>query len=146
MGSRLSRAEKEKLIRKIRFEPFRYVAQEEVEFSTSPVFTTERLEPRFSVLRTYLVANKDGYEMMPGGLTRCSPEKGSFLVSNQDGGISKDTWVEAAISNNVPTLVHQAPDMKRKDGLPSRAAENFFWLGRNIYHYVRNYRLILPLL
>jgi len=142
MGSRLSRAEKEELIRKIRFEPFRYVGQEEVEFSTSPVFTKERLEPRFSVLRTYLVATKDGYEMMPGGLTRCSPEKGSFLVSNQDGGISKDTWVEAHIRNSVPSIVHQAPDMKRKAVLPSRAAENLFWVGRYTQRLVRTSRFV----
>jgi uncharacterized circularly permuted ATP-grasp superfamily protein len=36
MGSRLSRAEKEELIRKIRFEPFRYVGQEEQKKGLSP--------------------------------------------------------------------------------------------------------------
>ncbi len=80
--------------------------------------------------------------MMPGGLTRCSPEKGSFLVSNQDGGISKDTWVEATIRNSVPALVHQAPDMKRKAVLPSRAAENLFWVGRYTQRLVRTSRFI----
>jgi uncharacterized circularly permuted ATP-grasp superfamily protein/uncharacterized alpha-E superfamily protein len=142
MGSHLSKIQKEELIRKIRFEPFRYVGQEEVEFSTSPVLTNERLEPRFTVLRTYLVATKGGYEMMPGGLTRCSPEKGSFLVSNQDGGISKDTWVEAFIRTNAPSLVHQTPDMKRKAVLPSRAAENLFWVGRYTQRVVRTSRFI----
>jgi uncharacterized circularly permuted ATP-grasp superfamily protein len=142
MGSQLSRSQKEELIRKIRFEPFRYVGQEEVEFSTSPVLTKERLEPRFTVLRSYLVATKSGYEMMPGGLTRCSPEKGSFLISNQDGGISKDTWVEASIRNSVPPVVHQAPDMKRKAVLPSRAAENLFWVGRYTQRLVRTSRFI----
>jgi uncharacterized alpha-E superfamily protein len=93
------------------------------------------------VLRSYLVANKDGYEMMRGGLSRCSPEKGSFLISNQDGGISKDTWVEAPhISSN--TVVHHAPDMKRKAVLPSRAAENLFWVGRYTQRVVRTSRFI----
>ncbi len=142
MGSQLSKAQKEELIGKIRFEPFRYVGQEEVEFSTSPVLTKEKLEPRFTVLRTYLVANKGGYEMMPGGLTRCSPEKGSFLVSNQDGGLSKDTWVEASVRSSVPSVVHQTPDMKRKAVLPSRAAENLFWVGRYTQRVVRTSRFI----
>lgn len=142
MGSHLSKSQKEELIRKIKFEPHRYVGQEEVEFSTSPVFTKEKLEPRYTVLRTYLVANKDGYEMMRGGLTRCSPEKGSFLVSNQDGGISKDTWVEAAFRPAAQSHLHQAPDMKRKAVLPSRAAENLFWVGRYTQRVVRTSRFI----
>jgi uncharacterized circularly permuted ATP-grasp superfamily protein/uncharacterized alpha-E superfamily protein len=146
MGSQLSKAQKEDLIRKIRFEPFRYVGQEEVAFSTSPVFTKEKLEPRFSVLRSYLVAGKDGYEMMRGGLTRCSPEKGSFLVSNQDGGISKDTWVEATYKDSAPSRINATPDMKRKAVLPSRAAENLFWVGRYTQRVIRTSRFIrIPL-
>ncbi len=143
MGSRLSKAQKEELIRKIKFEPFRYVGQEEVEFSTSPVFTKEKLEPRFTVLRSYLVANKNGYEMMRGGLTRCSPERGSFLVSNQDGGISKDTWVEATFTKtDSPSKARKSADMKRKAVLPSRAAENLFWVGRYTQRVVRTSRFI----
>jgi len=141
MGSQLSKAEKEELIRKIRFEPFLYVGQEEVKFSTAPVFTKDKLDPRHSVLRSYLVANKGGYEMMRGGLTRCSPDPGSFLVSNQDGGISKDTWVEASYRSEA-AMVHQAPDMKRKAVLPSRAAENLFWVGRYTQRVVRTSRFI----
>ncbi len=142
MGSQLSKTEKEELIRKIKFEPSRYVGQEEIAFSTSPVFTKEKLEPRFTVLRSYLVANKGGYEMMRGGLTRCSSEKGSFLVSNQDGGISKDTWVEATINNIASAGVQSTPDMKRKAVLPSRAAENMFWVGRYTQRVIRTSRFI----
>ncbi len=142
MGSQLSRSEKDELIRKIKFEPFRYVGQEEVHFSTSPVFTKEKLEPRYTVLRTYLVGGKDEYEMMRGGLARCSPEKGSFLVSNQDGGISKDTWVESTVKNTKPSVHHQAPDMKRKAVLPSRTAENLFWVGRYTQRVIRTSRFL----
>lgn len=143
MGRSLSKAQKDELIRKIKFEPFKYVGQEEVAFSTSPVFTKEKLEPRFTVLRTYLVANKENYEMMHGGLTRCSPAKGSFLVSNQDGGISKDTWVESVPEkNNSFSLVQRAPDMNRKAVLPSRAAENLFWVGRYTQRVIRSARFI----
>jgi uncharacterized circularly permuted ATP-grasp superfamily protein/uncharacterized alpha-E superfamily protein len=143
MGSQLSRIEKEALILKIKFEPFKYVAQEEVAFSTSPVFTQGKLEPRYTVLRSYLVASKGGYEMMRGGLTRCSPEKGSFLVSNQDGGISKDTWVEASFIKNVEAVaIQSSPDMKRKAVLPSRTAENLFWVGRYTQRVLRTSRFI----
>jgi uncharacterized circularly permuted ATP-grasp superfamily protein/uncharacterized alpha-E superfamily protein len=143
MGSQLSNAQKEEMIRKIRFEPYRYVGQEEVEFSTSPVFTQGKLEPRYSVLRSFLVSGKGGYEMMRGGLTRCSSQKGSFLVSNQDGGISKDTWVEASIRAQSPSISgRQTPDMKRKAVLPSRAAENLYWVGRYTQRIVRTSRFM----
>lgn len=142
MGSQLTRSQKEELIQKIKFEPTRFVGQEEVHFSTAPVYTKEKLEPRYSVLRSYLVAGKDGYEMMRGGLTRCSPEKGSFLVSNQDGGISKDTWVESATKPGSLNVIHQAPDMKRKAVLPSRTAENLFWVGRYTQRVIRTSRFI----
>ena len=140
IGSRLSKAEKQTLIEKIKVQPFLYVGQEEVGFSTSPVFTKDKLEPRYTVLRTFLVASKGDYEVMPGGLSRCSPEKGSFLVSNQDGGIAKDTWVETQ-AKSATTLIHHA-DLRRKAVLPSRAAENLYWVGRYSQRVLRTSRFI----
>ncbi len=140
IGSRLSKAEKQTLIEKIKVQPYLYVGQEEVGFSTSPVFTKDKLEPRYTVLRTFLVASKGDYEVMPGGLSRCSPEKGSFLVSNQDGGIAKDTWVETQ-AKSTTTLIHHA-DLRRKAVLPSRAAENLYWVGRYSQRVLRTSRFI----
>lgn len=141
IGSSLSKAQREILIQKINAQPYLYVGQEEVSFSTSPVFTRNKLEPRLTVLRTFLVATKGGYEIMPGGLTRCSAEKGSFLVSNQDGGIAKDTWVETAVKTPATALLHNT-DLKRKSVLPSRAAENLFWVGRYSQRVLRTSRFI----
>src|SRR5688572_23691309 len=141
IGSRLSKAQKDALIERIKTQPYLYVGQEEVGFSTSPVFTKDKLEPRYTVLRTFLVASKGEYEIMPGGLSRCSPEKGSFLVSNQDGGIAKDTWVEASIRHSGTSLLHHS-DLKRKAVLPSRAAENLFWVGRYAQRVLRISRFI----
>ncbi|MEK6781465.1 MAG: circularly permuted type 2 ATP-grasp protein [Bacteroidota bacterium] len=141
MGSRLTRALKADLVTQIKAQPYLYVGQEEVGFSTTPVFTNGKLEPRYTVFRTFLVAAKGKYEIMPGGLTRCSPEKGSFLVSNQDGGIAKDTWVEVQVHNSGPSLLHNY-DLKRKSVLPSRAAENLFWVGRYSQRVLRTSRFV----
>ena len=141
IGSRLSKTEKQTLIEKIKVQPYLYVGQEEVGFSTSPVFTKDKLEPRYTVFRTFLVASKGDYEVMPGGLSRCSPEKGSFLVSNQDGGIAKDTWVETQAKSVTTTLIHHA-DLRRKAVLPSRAAENLYWVGRYSQRVLRTSRFI----
>jgi uncharacterized circularly permuted ATP-grasp superfamily protein/uncharacterized alpha-E superfamily protein len=141
IGSQLSRAQREALIAQIRHEPFRYVGQEAVNLSTSPVFTKGRLEPRYTVMRTFLVASDQGYEIMPGGLTRCAPEKGSLIVTNQEGGIAKDTWVEVKPKDQGPQLLHTY-DLKRKSVLPSRAAENLFWVGRYAQRVVRTSRFM----
>jgi uncharacterized circularly permuted ATP-grasp superfamily protein/uncharacterized alpha-E superfamily protein len=142
IGSHLSKAQKDDLIQKIKFQPALYSGQEEVEFSTSPVFTQGKLEPRYTVLRSYLVAGQNGYEIMRGGLTRCSPQKGSFLVSNQHGGIAKDTWVETPPGSTPALAAPSAPGVKRKTVLPSRAAENLFWVGRYTQRVVRTSRFV----
>jgi uncharacterized circularly permuted ATP-grasp superfamily protein/uncharacterized alpha-E superfamily protein len=147
IGNQLSLAQKESLIAKIKAQPYLYVGQEEIGFSTAPVFTNPKLEPRLSVLRTYLVASKGAYTVMPGGLTRCSPEKGSFLVSNQDGGISKDTWIEGlegVEKNSDPEdlKINNVIDLKKNNVLPSRAAENIFWVGRYSQRVLRVSRFI----
>ena len=88
-----------------------------------------------------MVAASGDYSILPGGLTRCSPEKGSLIVTNQEGGISKDTWIE------VPMILKGAPvinrlDMNHKALLPSRAAENLFWVGRYTQRIVKTSRFI----
>ena len=69
---------------------------------------------------------------MQGGLTRSSAVKDKFEISNQLGGISKDTW----IITDIPTE-YQEKSVERKNtnnqlnnSLTSRNAENLFWLGR----------------
>ncbi len=141
VGQLMSRVEKDDLIRKIKTQPYLYVGQEALNLSTSPVFTRSKLEPRYTVFRTFLVANENDYSIMPGGLTRCSPEKGSLIVSNQEGGISKDTWVEFVDKSTGPLLL-QHHDLRRKDVLPSRAAENLFWVGRYSQRVLRTSRFI----
>lgn len=141
VGHQLTRAQKEHLIGKIKAQPYLYVGQEAVNLSTSPVFANGKLEPRYTMLRSFMVAAPNGYEIMPGGLTRCSPEKGSLIVSNQEGGIAKDTWVEVPSKvSGVPVLHH--PDLNHKALLPSRAAENLFWVGRYTQRIVRTSRFI----
>jgi uncharacterized circularly permuted ATP-grasp superfamily protein/uncharacterized alpha-E superfamily protein len=136
IASQLSSSQRAELIARIKAEPGKFVGQEAVNLSTSPVLTNGRLEPRYTVTRTFLVASQDGYTIMPGGLSRCAPEKGSLIVSNQEGGISKDTWIEARQAETTPHLLHRY-DLKRTAVLPSRAAENLFWVGRYAQRIIR---------
>ncbi len=122
------------LRRRIEFDPDMFVAQERVKLSTAPSWNEKSLAPRPIGLRAYLVASGGGYHVMPGGLTRVSPDGSSGFVSMQHGGSSKDTWVASEISGPEVTLLHTTgPNVElRRTGnnLPSRLADNFFWLGR----------------
>jgi uncharacterized circularly permuted ATP-grasp superfamily protein/uncharacterized alpha-E superfamily protein len=130
----LTGAEREALRRRIRFKPHDFVAQEWVQLSTAPALAGGKLVPRPVSLRVYLVATDDGYAVMPGGLSRTAPRAGSRSVSMQHGGASKDTWVMSESPVEELSLLASAgnPIELRRVGnnLPSRLADNFFWLGR----------------
>jgi uncharacterized alpha-E superfamily protein len=132
-GKPPSADERDALRRHIEFDPDLFVAQERVEFSTAPAWDGSRLAPRPVGLRVFLVSNGGGYAVMPGGLTRVSPDAGTF-ISMQHGGSSKDTWVVSEAPVEETTLLYSANqnvDLRRTgNNLPSRLADNFFWLGR----------------
>ncbi|MDP1666689.1 MAG: circularly permuted type 2 ATP-grasp protein [Methylobacter sp.] len=133
-GALLSAKEKELLRAAIIAKPHCYVGQEHVSFSTVPSFIDHHIEPRFAVLRSFVVAGSDDYQVMPGGLTRIARQQDDFIVSNQAGGISKDTWVLADEPDNQVSLWFQpGRDVLLSadtEPLTSRAANNLFWVGR----------------
>jgi uncharacterized circularly permuted ATP-grasp superfamily protein/uncharacterized alpha-E superfamily protein len=130
----LDAAGRAELIRRIQFQPHEFVAQEWVELSTAPALDQGRLVPRPVALRVYLIATENGYTVMPGGLSRVAPREGTSSISMQHGGTSKDTWVLSDRPVNELSLLSPAaqPIELRRVGnnLPSRLADNFFWLGR----------------
>lgn len=162
-GQDLSTLELERLRGNIEREPHRYVGQEFVHFSTAPVLRNNALEPRYAVLRTFLVALNDGYIAMPGGLTRAAADKHTFLVSNQAGGTSKDTWVLASEPEPMPVRVKKQPAsdvanheeqlsnaeqpfIRHEYTLSSRTAENLFWVGRYAERAQNTARLLRTIL
>jgi uncharacterized circularly permuted ATP-grasp superfamily protein/uncharacterized alpha-E superfamily protein len=130
----LAASERDELKRRIEFDPDLFVAQERVEFSTAPSWDNGALVARSVGLRVYLVAGRGGYCVMPGGLTRVSPDSGGHFISMQRGGGSKDTWIASETAVEEVTLLHstnQTVELRRTgNNLPSRLADNFFWLGR----------------
>jgi uncharacterized circularly permuted ATP-grasp superfamily protein/uncharacterized alpha-E superfamily protein len=123
----------ETLTRHIQSRPEDTVAQERVALSTLPVYTDNGIVPRHAVLRVYAVWNGRGYTALPGGLTRVSTQDSSLVVSMHLGGKSKDTWVlgnpDEAVSASSQSAVPVPVGPTRED-LPSRVADNLFWLGR----------------
>jgi uncharacterized circularly permuted ATP-grasp superfamily protein/uncharacterized alpha-E superfamily protein len=130
----LNAAQREELKRRIAFQPHLFAAQEHVELSTAPSWGPQGLAPRPVTLRVYLVAVGDTYKAMPGGLTRIGTEGNLRSVSMQFGGVSKDTWVLSEAPVEEVTLLQPSAggvELRRVgNNLPSRLADNFFWLGR----------------
>jgi uncharacterized alpha-E superfamily protein len=140
-GRDLAPAARASLVRRLMAHPHAYVAQERLAFSQAPVWRGggAGFAARALGMRVYAIATPNGYRVMPGGLARTAGDTAD-IVSMQRGGGSKDVWVltagEAVAGGGVAgggvagggALMQRAP--LRHDELPSRLAENLFWLGR----------------
>ncbi|CAN5462670.1 circularly permuted type 2 ATP-grasp protein [soil metagenome] len=111
--------------------PRRWVAQEPQSLASAPTLTGDGLAPRGTLLRTFAVASGDSYTVMPGGLTRVAPERGPVGTDPQ-GTVSKDTWVLAGKPEPLTGfwMDSQTTEPVAEFTIPSRAAENLYWLGR----------------
>jgi uncharacterized circularly permuted ATP-grasp superfamily protein/uncharacterized alpha-E superfamily protein len=135
-GEELSEADRSALAEAIRARPDDYVGQEQLALSTTPVLEHQGLRPRHFTLRVFLAASEGSFTVMPGGLTRMAASADTLVVSLQKGGGSKDTWVvsDGPVStfSLLPAAVQPMALYRDGDDLPSRAADNLFWLGRAV--------------
>jgi uncharacterized circularly permuted ATP-grasp superfamily protein/uncharacterized alpha-E superfamily protein len=128
-GDRLSRKALQQLSDAIKAEPWRYVGQERVSFSTVPTLAGAGLAPRQLVLRAFLAGDGEHYDAMPGALCRVAGAAENLTVSTQAGGWSKDTWVLRR-GGSMRDVLRLHPAGQRRAAaavLTSRAAENLFW-------------------
>lgn len=131
-GKQLSKEQLAELKQSILRDPHEFVAQEEVSLSTTPSLINGKIEPRFASLRAFLVSEGNDYYMMQGGLTRSSAEKDRYVISNQYGGVSKDTWIVSDTPKDIgdKIVIKNKTAIAAYSSLPSRSAENLFWVGR----------------
>lgn len=149
-GEELTTEQRHELAEKIRARPSEYVGQEQIELSTAPALSGNTLCPRHLVIRNFLTASETGYVIMPGGLTRIAASADTLVVTMQKGGGSKDTWVlsDEPVSpfTLLPTSI-QPVELRRDGGdLPSRAADDLYWLGRQVERVEGTVRLARGLL
>ncbi|WP_428032618.1 circularly permuted type 2 ATP-grasp protein [Ancylobacter sp.] len=148
IGADLDPAQRAAVEHAIRTRGVDIVGQEAVRLSTMPVWRDGKLEPRPFILRIFVAATESGWTVMPGGFCRVSDSLDARAVSMQGGGRSADVWVLDAAPVEQTTLL-PAPgtvEVKRQTGpLPSRAADNFFWLGRYVERAECTLRLLRTL-
>ncbi|HEV7334360.1 MAG TPA: circularly permuted type 2 ATP-grasp protein [Bosea sp. (in: a-proteobacteria)] len=145
----LDRAARERLRAAIEQRGLDHVGQEVVRLSTMPVLHDGRLEPRPMTLRVFAAATPEGWQVMPGGFCRISDETDARAVTMRSGVRSSDVWVTSDQPVEPVTLL-PSPDkiaIRRIVGiLPSRAADNLFWLGRYLERTEATLRLVRAVL
>jgi len=140
-GPSMSAAERSELIARIHQNPQQFCGQDIFSHATIPTLNGDHLLPRNFVMRVLMIPSGDDWKIMPGGLVRYSEDEQHISTSLERGGMSKDTWVlrdtpkaSNASSEQTEESAPPAPSVKRnrriKDDLPSRTADNMFWLGR----------------
>jgi uncharacterized circularly permuted ATP-grasp superfamily protein/uncharacterized alpha-E superfamily protein len=126
-----------------------FVLQDAARLSTMPVWSDGRLEPRPFTLRVFLARHGDSFAVMPGGFVRIGDPGDAYAISLQRGALTADALVRSKTPLAETTLL-PSPDrvqIKRASGtLPSRAADNLFWLGRYVERTEATLRLVRALL
>src|ERR1700685_3249621 len=85
---------------------------------------------------------------MPGGFCRIADQLDARAVSMGDGARAADVWVVSDKSVSTATLlpaVDTVPIRRVAGVVPSRAADNLFWLGRYLERAEATLRLIRAL-
>lgn len=133
---RMAPAEKAALLAKVSARPRNYVATQVQPCSLAPTANQGRLEPQPVMLRLFLLNDGDGWRAMPGGLARIVTPGTPLTGRLPRHGIAKDVWVLSEERNVIigPSAMNTAPmPIRRAAGeLPSRIADNLFWLGRYV--------------
>jgi uncharacterized circularly permuted ATP-grasp superfamily protein/uncharacterized alpha-E superfamily protein len=126
-----------------------YVAQEAVTLSTTPAWRDGRLQPRPFTLRVFLAKVGARWQVMPGGFVRIAESADARAVSLQRGAATADAWVlsDAPVVETTLLPTPERITVQRATGaLPSRAADNLFWLGRYLERAEAMLRLVRALI
>lgn len=134
--SALSKSEREQLQARVEADPARYVAQEKIVRSAAPVWKADGISSGHVALRAFAVRAGTKYKTMPGALVRVAPTTDPMELSMAAGDFSKDAWVIGTRPAGDETLLtpknETIPLVRASSQLPSRSADNLFWLGRQL--------------
>jgi uncharacterized alpha-E superfamily protein len=145
----LGEAKRRDLMASIQDRGVDYVAQEAVTLSTTPVWRDGRLQPRPFTLRLFLAKIGEHWQVMPGGFVRIAESVDARAVSLQRGAATADAWVlsDAPVVETTLLPTPERITVQRATGaLPSRAADNLFWLGRYLERAEAMLRLVRALI
>lgn len=121
------------------------VGQEAVRLSTTPALVDGRLVPRPMSLRVFATRTERGWAFMPGGYARIGRTEDPTAISLQQGGSVADVWVIRDRPARGATIAEARYETRARGDLtvlPSRAADNLYWLGRYVERAEGTMRLL----
>ncbi len=133
IGGALDPDDRARLLTDLARRPMDYVGQEIVQLSTMPSVVNGALQPRPFTLRVFAARQPGGgWSVMPGGFVRLGEPADMSAALMGTGSQSADAIIYADESVMPVTLMSDGDDsIRRNPGtLPSRVADNLFWLGR----------------
>lgn len=148
LPAELSREDKAALRQRMADRPGDFVGQEVAHLSTMPVLRDGRLQPAPFTLRVFAAMTPEGVRILPGGFCRTSDRPDARVISMGEGARTADVWVLDDKPVERLSLIASGDEVKVRrilGHLPSRAADNLFWLGRYIERTEATLRLVRAL-
>jgi uncharacterized circularly permuted ATP-grasp superfamily protein/uncharacterized alpha-E superfamily protein len=112
----------------------------------APALEGTALTPSPLVLRLFAMNDGNAWRVLPGGLARLVTPGSRLTGRLPGGGWCKDVWVPADASEAIigPAAQSGPPLAIRRTpaAIPSRVADNLFWLGRYVERLDRGARLL----
>jgi uncharacterized circularly permuted ATP-grasp superfamily protein/uncharacterized alpha-E superfamily protein len=132
--ARLGPAEHEALLQEITIRGAGLVGEAKVGFGTTPSLTPAGLVAKPYAVRMFVAATANGFTVLPGGFAMTVDPDLTVALSAPDGE-SRDVWVVSDATLPPFTslwrpAIEAAQVRRSPHDLPSRAADNLFWLGR----------------
>ena len=134
------------LLDRVEQRPWDWAASAAIPHSVAPCLADTGMAPQPVVLRMFLLFDGRRWQAMPGGLARVVEPADLLAGQMPQRGLSKDVWVLTEERSNIagPGLLPLPPlRLRRTSGdLPSRVADDLFWLGRYVEQIERAARLM----
>ncbi len=134
--AKLSAGERMALIEELEIDGASYIAEEKTPLGTMPSYGPRGLEPKPFAVRVFATATPGGFIVMPGGLAMTVDPGASMALTAPDGS-SADVWVlnegpQPAFKTLWRPAIEAVQVQRGPREMPSRAADNLFWLGRYV--------------
>ncbi len=144
LGATLDSTQRAALDAAMTLRPQDYVGREIVHLSTMPTVVNGRLAPRPFTLRAFAVRDASGgWTVMPGGFARLGESTDERAPVMDEGAFSADVGIVALHQVEQVSLLPTSVAIRRNPGtLPSRAADNLYWLGRYLERGEATLRLV----
>jgi len=130
----LSTQERADLAARIEADPSGYAVSVAPSPSVAPCVGEHGLEPKPIALRMFVGFDGTQWRAFPGGLARALSEEDALSGRLPRNALSKDVWVladeVAGVQGALGIMTPMLPIRRTAGDMPSRVADNFYWLGR----------------